>query len=262
MIPASVGFQCPECVAGGRRTQRQARTHFGGTLDGQQGLVTKTLIGINAAVMVLTVVFGSIEVLRGGYSQLHFLGSLTGPSFCTGAGEVCDQFYRGVDDGAYYRLVTSMFLHYGVVHLLLNMYALFVLGRPLEAALGRLRFAALYLVAGIGGGVAAYYFSPDGLTAGASGAIYGLFAAFFIVMRRLGRDVSGVIVVIVINVLFTLFVPGISIAGHFGGLVTGAVVAAGMAYAPREHRNLVQAVVTVGVLAGLIALTLVRAATV
>ena len=136
-----------------------------------------------------------------------------------------------------------MFLHYGVLHLLLNMWALWVLGRSLETALGPLRFAALYLVAGLGGNVAAYLFSaPNAATAGASTAIFGLFAAIFVIMRRLGRDTSAVIPILVINLIFTFTVPSISIAGHLGGLVTGGALALVLAYAPRTQRTLVQAV--------------------
>jgi len=125
------------------------------------------------------------------------------------------------------------------------MWALWILGRTMELALGPLRFLALYLVAGLGGNVAAYVFQPGALSAGASTALFGLFAALFLVLRRLGRDTSSVIPIIVINLVFTLSVPGISIAGHLGGFVTGAVVGAGMAYAPKSNRTRVQVAVAV-----------------
>jgi membrane associated rhomboid family serine protease len=144
----------------------------------------------------------------------------------------------GVADGEYYRLLTSMFIHYGPLHLLMNMWALWILGRTLEGVLGPVRFIALYMVAGLGGSVAAYLFTPASATAGASGAIFGLFAALFIVMRRLGRDTSSVLPVLVINIAIS-FAPGISLAGHLGGLVTGAIVASVLAYAPRRIRNVV-----------------------
>jgi membrane associated rhomboid family serine protease len=166
-----------------------------------------------------------------------------------------------IADGQYYRLVTSMFLHYGLVHLLMNMWALWVLGRLLEGALGSLRFLALYLLAGFGGSIAVYLFAnPKGATVGASGAIFGLFAALFVVLRRLGRDTSSVVPILVINLFITLTVPNISIGGHLGGLVTGAVVALGMAYAPQRLRTQVQAGVSVAVLVMLLAAVVARTA--
>jgi membrane associated rhomboid family serine protease len=167
---------------------------------------------------------------------------------------------RAIAAGEYYRMFTSMFLHYGIVHLLMNMWALWILGRTLEAVLGPARFLALYLLAGLGGSVAVYYFAPNTLTAGASGAIFGLFAALFVVLRKMGRDTSSVVPVIVLNVVFTFAVPGISIAGHLGGLVVGAIVGAILAHAPRERRSLVQAGGAAAVAALLIVMTLVRTA--
>jgi membrane associated rhomboid family serine protease len=165
----------------------------------------------------------------------------------------------GIDDGAYYRLVTSMFIHYGILHLLFNMWALWVLGRTLEAALGPVRFLALYFISGLGGSVAAYLLFPGSLTAGASGALFGLFAALFVVLKRLRRDTSSVVPILVLNLVITFAVPGISIAGHLGGLVTGGVVAAGLAYAPKENRTIVQVAVCAGVTVALLALTFAAA---
>jgi membrane associated rhomboid family serine protease len=149
-----------------------------------------------------------------------------------------------------------MFIHYGIIHLLLNMYALWVLGRSLEAVLGPTRFLALYLISGLGGNVACYLFSPNTFSAGASTAIYGLFAAYFVVLRRLGRNASSVIPIIVINVVLTFTIPGISIAGHLGGLVAGGIASAGLAYAPRENRTLIQTAVLVAMFLGMMAITL------
>jgi len=113
----------------------------------------------------------------------------------------------------------------------------------------------LYLLCGFGGNVAVYVFQPNSFAAGASTAIYGLFAAYFLILRRLGRDASSVIPIIVINIVLTFTIQGISIAGHLGGLVTGAVAGAGLAYAPRQNRTLIQALVLGGTFLVLVGIT-------
>ncbi|GAA2634324.1 rhomboid family intramembrane serine protease [Dactylosporangium fulvum] len=255
MNEASVGFQCPECVREGARSQRPVQTMFGGGRSGVQGTVTITLIVINVLVFVASIISsgradaiagGGLGGLLGGSTPLHEWGALvTYP-----AGEYLDGpnaglkvlLPGGMHDGEYYRIFTSMFLHYGILHLAMNMWALWVLGRPLEALLGRIRFLALYVVAGLGGSIAVYLFAnPTSHTAGASGAIFGLFAALIVVLRKMRRSVAGIIPVLVLNLVITFSVPGISIAGHLGGMVTGALVAAGLAYAPQKQRGLIQA---------------------
>jgi membrane associated rhomboid family serine protease len=159
-----------------------------------------------------------------------------------------------VAHGDYYRLVTSAFLHYGAMHILLNMWALYVVGPPLELWLGRLRFGALYALSALGGSVLVYLLSPlNATTAGASGAIFGLFGATFVMAKRLNLDVRWVTAIIAINLVFTLVVPlvssqQISWQGHVGGLVTGALIAAAYTYGPTERRNLVQSAATIGTL--------------
>jgi membrane associated rhomboid family serine protease len=267
MREASVGHQCPECVREGRRTQRPVRTAFGGTSLGQHGYVTFTLLALNILMLVgAAISAGSSDALAGGSgwggllgsdTPLHRWGSVLGQAIYGNPPEV-----HGIAEGEYYRLVTAMFLQFGLLHLLLNMWALWVLGRTLEAVLGPARFLALYLVAGLGGNVAAYLFSSSNTqTAGASGAIFGLFAALFIVLRRLGRDTSAVVPILVINLVFTFTVSNISIAAHLGGLVVGALVSVGMAYAPQARRVLFQSGTVVAVLVVLALLTVVRTGT-
>ena len=265
MNEASVGHQCPECLAEGRRTQRSARTAFGGSVAGRAGVVTRTLIGINVAVMIISIVTGGMSAMAGGgwggllgqSTPLTDWGSVIG--YATyGPGQTV---LHGVAAGEWYRLVTAMFLHYGVLHLLLNMYALWILGRELEGVLGRLRFIVLYVLAGLGGNVAAYVLSPPNqAVAGASTAVFGLMAATFVILRRLKLSVAPILPVIVINVIFTFAVPNISWAGHLGGLLVGGIVAAIMAYAPRERRNLVQGVGCAMVLIVLLAVTIFHTA--
>jgi membrane associated rhomboid family serine protease len=139
------------------------------------------------------------------------------------------------------------------------MYALWILGRELEMVLGRLRFVALYLIAGLGGNVAAYLLAaPNQATAGASTAVFGLMAAVFVILKRLRRSVAPIVPVIVINVIFTFAIANISWEGHLGGLLVGGIVAAILAYAPRNQRNLVQAIGCAAVVLALLALAMVR----
>jgi membrane associated rhomboid family serine protease len=238
------------------------------------------LIGLNVAVAVLVFVIGGSQAvaggglggLLGGITPVHLWGGMqTGPDVYQQIVAGGDSYQvgccGGVADGEYYRLLTSMFLHYGVFHLLLNMWALWVVGGVLEPLLGRARFLALYLISGLGGGVATYLFASrliiadrqeGDITAGASGAVFGLFAAFYILMRRLGRDTSMITMILVINLILTFTVSAISIWGHLGGLLTGGVIALGLAYAPRQYRNQVQIGTIAGVAVVLAVLTLVR----
>lgn len=200
---------------------RRPRTHFGGRQRSTTPVLTYALIGLNVLVFVLQAM--SVQLTN----QLTL-------------------WPRGVASGESYRLATSAFLHYGMPHLLFNMFALYLVGPPLESWLGRLRFGSLYALSALGGSVLVYLLSPlDTPTAGASGAVFGLFGATFVVAKRLNLDVRWVVALIAINLVLTFTVPGISWQGHLGGLVTGALVALGYVYAPRDRRNLVQAAVTV-----------------
>ncbi len=260
MNSASVGFQCPECVAEGRRTVRAPRTAFGGSQAGQHGYVTYTLIGLNVLVAVFSMLVSGLAALGGGgglfggSTPLHTAGAIIGIAL-DGSGQVI-----GVATGEYWRLFTAMFLHYGLLHLAVNMWALWILGRYLESTLGPVRFLALYLISGLGGSVAVYWLSaPNAATAGASGAIFGLFAALFVINRKLSRDNSGIIGLLIINLAIT-FMPGLNISwsGHLGGLVTGGLVALGMAYAPKSQRVPVQVAASVALVVLLMVLTVTR----
>jgi membrane associated rhomboid family serine protease len=229
MRDAAVGHQCTECVREGAKSVRQPKTSFGGREYGANPVITYALIAINVVMFVLE------TVSRGLKSELVL-------------------FPPAVADGDLYRLLTSAFMHYGIAHLLFNMYALYIIGPPLEKWLGRVRFTGLYALSALGGSVLVYLISPlNAATAGASGAVFGLFGASFVVGKRLNLDVRWVIGLIAINLAFTFVIPmlggqQISWQGHIGGLVTGAVVAAAYAYAPREQRALIQISATVALL--------------
>ncbi len=230
MRTAPVGHQCPECVAAAAASVRPPVTAAGAVVRTGRPVVTYTLIATIVAVFVLQVSLGDMAN--------RF--TLWPPA---------------VAGGEYYRLITSTFMHGGLVHLAFNMWALYVLGAPLEEHLGRLRFAALYGLSALGGSVLVYLLSPlNSATVGASGAIFGLFGAYFVAARRLRLDVRWLVTLIVINLVLTFSIPGISWQGHIGGLLTGAGVGAAYIYAPAAKRNLVQGGVSVGLLAVFLAL--------
>jgi membrane associated rhomboid family serine protease len=267
MNAASVGHQCPECVTEGRKTQRPVRTAFGATSAGARGYVTISLIVINCTIMLLSAASSTnfTKALIGadagglfgaGTSLTQRFAVFAGGDFRFSDGSV--RHVPGITDGEYYRLFTAMFMHYGLLHLLFNMWALWIIGRALEAILGPSRFLAVYLICGLGGNVACYVFAPYAYSAGASTAIFGLFAVLFFVLRKLGRDASQLIPLLVINLAFTFFVPGISRAGHIGGLITGAVVGYLLTKAPKERRTVVQVAVLGGAVIVLAAATLFK----
>jgi membrane associated rhomboid family serine protease len=204
MTTASVGFQCPECVREGNKSVRQARTQFGGRVVAESN-VTKVLVAINVVL---------------------FVGQLAS----TRVTDELDMWNAAVAfGGEYYRMVTSAFLHDPRIlfHLLFNMYALVAFGGQMERLLGATRYLALYVVAALGGSVATFYFGQAELRSlGASGAVFGLFGAYFVLARSLRADTSQILVLIGINVAFgVVFHRYINNYAHGGGLVTGGLVA-------------------------------------
>jgi membrane associated rhomboid family serine protease len=218
MNDASVGFQCPECVREGNRDVRQAQAPFGGQVV-TTAWATRTLIAINVLIFFFQYGLGDTNKIAGDYGLLPL----------------------AVADGEYYRLISSAFLHYSAAHIALNMWALYTVGEALEIWLGRARFLALYFLSALGGGVLCYLASDlNSNTAGASGAVFGLFGAIFVVARRMNMNIRPIAAVIVINLVFTFLWGGISWQGHIGGLITGAVVAFAFVYAPRTQRTAIQ----------------------
>jgi membrane associated rhomboid family serine protease len=211
--PASVGFQCPDDVRAGQASIRQPRTVVGAQVAGSGAPVaTYGLIGLNVLAYVLTAVSPGGNLVSNSGSRL-FGDWVLWPRMVG-------------QNHEYYRLITSAFLHYGPIHILLNMYALYVIGPALERALGRGRYLSVYLLAALGGAVAVLLFDPvDSGTAGASGAIFGLFAAAVVLARRIGFNTTTLWITIGINFVFTFSVPGISKLGHVGGFVLGGLAA-------------------------------------
>ncbi|WP_030800297.1 rhomboid family intramembrane serine protease, partial [Streptomyces sp. NRRL F-3273] len=170
--------------------------------------------------------------------------------------------YQGVAEGQWYRLVTSTFLHQEVWHIAFNMLGLWWLGGPLEAALGRARYLALYLLSGLAGSALTYLIAdPAQGTLGASGSVFGLLGATAVLMRRMNYDMRPVIALLVVNLIFT-FNPwgGIAWQAHVGGLIAGALIAIAMVHPPRERRKLVQYGACALVFVAVLAVVLVRTA--
>ncbi len=224
MNDAAVGFHCPECVKEGNRSVRQARTVVGGRPVSGGLSVVNVLLAINVIVFLYQL---SSDTVIQRYAQ-----SALAPGSDGGLG--------GVATGEYYRLLTSAFLHADLFHIGFNMYALFIVGAMLEEQLGRIRFIGLYLISALGGSVLSYQFaSLAQVSIGASGAVFGLFGAYFVIARRLRRDTSQIGMLIVINLVIGQVIPKIDNRAHVGGLVVGALLAFVWAHLPRTSARAV-----------------------
>jgi membrane associated rhomboid family serine protease len=223
MVPASVGFQCPECVREGRASVRPVRRGTALRSAGDRwGPMTLSLIGVNVAVFVVT----AIDAVLHGANPLTNNQS---PLFFRLA-----QVPLLVHAGEWWRVFTAGFLHFGVLHIGLNMLALLVFGAELERALGRWRFLAVYVVSLLGGAAALQLFSvPNAVAAGASTAIYGLLGSLGVLMIYRRQDNRGLLTLLAINVYISLL-PGVSLVGHLGGLVAGAIATAAVVLTRRS----------------------------
>ncbi len=227
--PAAVGVQCVDCVREGQKGVRTARTQFGAAVTTGRPVVTLTIIAICVVVWLAQQVSPALT------QQLSFAP------------------YQGQDEP--WRFLTAAFAHSQgqPLHILFNMFALWQIGMYLEPMLGRVRFAALYLISALGGSVGYLLLAtPPGSiadlqqgsswvigTVGASGAVFGLFAALLVLNRHLGRSSAGIIVVLAINAVLGFVIPGIAWQAHLGGAITGAVLAALITItAPRSRQRL------------------------
>ncbi len=208
MRQASVGFQCPDCTS--TRPERTVRsaTLFRGH---SEVVVGKAIIGINVAVWLVATMLGGDPM------------SISGPVFEHGV-----LFGPSVADGDWWRVFSGAFMHSGVLHLGMNMLLLWFLSQELEPALGRARFAILYGVSLVGGSLGVLVLSPLSPTVGASGAVFGLMGALIVLQLRARQNPwqSGIGGLVLINVLLTFAMPGISVGGHLGGLLAGAAAGA------------------------------------
>lgn len=239
MRSAAVGFQCPSCVKEGAASVRAPKASYGGRAVARP-TVTFALLGLNVLVFLVTTATGTGLALGGGSSAVFEKLALAPTTHCTRVvAGLCDATGPGVAQGEYFRLLTSTFLHFGILHIALNMYCLFLLGPALEAAFGRLRFAALYLLSGLSGATLSYALGPSyEQAAGASGAVFGLFAAFYVLQRRRGGEVTQIVTTIAINLAISFAASSfIDWRGHVGGLVGGGLVAVAFVYSPAGSRR-------------------------
>src|SRR5215211_2739665 len=234
MVQASVGFQCPNCVKAGPPGPRPLRTLR------KEPYATWAIIAACVLVFLPSLAGGAAVAGRG---DLDVAGDLALNA-------------AAVADGEWWRLFTSGFVHYGLLHIGFNMFVLLQLGMLLEPALGRVRFAALYATALLGGACGALLLDPGALTAGASGAVFGLMGAAVLGLRRRGIDPlrTGIGPLLVINLFLTFVIPGISIGGHLGGLAAGAAAGAVLFLTEDSPRDRLLGTAAVGALfAGLFA---------
>jgi membrane associated rhomboid family serine protease len=251
MRDAAVGFQCPSCIAEGKKETRSGRTPYGGLRPSRHGLVSQVLLAINGVVWLLIlgtggatspwvdrlslIPNGQCSADRGGYYP-----GITDATVCRT--RVGGTWLEGVATGAPWQLLTSMFTHVAVFHIGFNMLALWILGPQLEMVLGRVRYLGLYLLSGLVGSVAVYWLSGESTaTLGASGAIFGLMGALLVLAYKVRADMSQLLTWIGLNAALTFFGNGISWQGHVGGFIGGVVLATILVYAPRQRRTAWQA---------------------
>jgi membrane associated rhomboid family serine protease len=210
LVQAPVGSNCLEC-AKSSRPDVATRARFWSAR--QSLLVTMSLIVVNLAVYVWVILQDPSSAGRRGISDGQLRLGLNA--------QIVEL------TGEWYRVVTSGFLHFGLLHIAFNMYLLYLLGQLLEPSIGRVRFALLYFAALLGGSAGAMLLQPNGFHGGASGAVFGLMGAAFVgySIRGVNPFSTGIGTILVLNLLITFTIPGISIGGHLGGVVAGALCA-------------------------------------
>ncbi|MDR0504874.1 MAG: rhomboid family intramembrane serine protease [Bifidobacteriaceae bacterium] len=246
-VNAAVGVQCVDCLR--RDPQRSPMASvLGAPLRGGKPVVTLTVIVLCVVVYLLQ----DVDFKAG-----------TGDCATNKLNAALALVPRCAPEQPY-RFLTSGFVHIEIVHLLFNMYALWVVGSFLEPLLGRLRYAALFILSVLGGAVAVGLYTgvAGGAnwnipTVGASGGVFGLFGAMVWVARRIGADMRGIMVILGINLVFSFIAKGISWQGHLGGLVIGLALGAAYAFASPARRKMVNWLATSGAAFVLVALATV-----
>ncbi len=238
MTPSPVGMRCPECAG---ETTRVKRPSFGAAAMQSQAPATFTLIGLNVLIFVGQLAAGGGATSFDGGGWLSENGALCGNAI--GAGGPCTPPLVATDGGEWWRIISGGFLHGGFLHLGLNMFVLYILGTLIEPAIGTTRMLAIYFVSLIAGSLGALLLTDSFQnTVGASGAIYGLFAATLLIARDRGLShiVTQLGFWLVLNLVLTFSVPGISIGGHLGGLAGGALAGAIVLMVERRSGSVVR----------------------
>jgi membrane associated rhomboid family serine protease len=233
MTMAPVGIRCPEHSGRPQGVQRMTRSVQRASFEGAGAKVTKALIALNIGVYVAELAQGSgVNATRGSIYQTGALlanGAKIGDTIVGAAHVPAPLQAVGVAQGEYWRLLTAAFLHYGPFHLLLNMLALWWFGSLLEQRIGSGKYLLLYVVSGLAGSAGALILDPLVPTVGASGAIFGILGAGFVLERQRDYVFGGsALAIIVINLVFTFSISNVSIGGHIGGLIGGAACAFAM----------------------------------
>lgn len=236
---AAVGIQCVDCVREATKATPSRRSIFGGIARAGRPVVTITMMAI------CVVAFGLDWIIPNGFIFQNFA------------------YAPFLTEAEPWRMLSSAFLHStNIMHIAFNMYALWILGNALEPAFGRVRFMAVYLVSAFAGSVGVLMLSPlDTVVVGASGAVFGLFGALFVVQKKRGGDLRQILVLLLINAAIGFVIPNIAWQAHLGGLLAGALCTAAIAYAPAKNRNLIQWSGIAGVAVLLVGLTLYKVST-
>jgi membrane associated rhomboid family serine protease len=249
MVFGPVGIRCPDHAGGAAsaRSVRRTTRRAGASLSTAGPIVTYALIAINVGVYLLELALGAGLNADSGWIYEH--GVLIDRAIDSSGQQV------GVAEGEWWRLLTATFLHYGLIHLGMNMLVLWFIGPALEEYLGHGRFALLYVVSGLAGSAGAMIWSPSALTVGASGAIWGIMGAALVLEARKIYVFGGqAIGLVVFNLAITFLIPGISIGGHIGGLIGGAVAALAFTSLRRAPALATLAVAGIGAASVMIAL--------
>jgi len=279
MVPAAVGFQCPDCVRAHTRATRQNLGPYGGTRSHDPRVTSIVIICVNFLVWAVIQLAGFMHVQT---RVVQFLGLL--PQGMCMAGDSPGSYYPnihstamcqglsdgswvpGVADGAWWQLFTSIFTHVAILHIGVNCLTLWFLGPPLETALGRVRFLTTYMVAGLFGSLSVYWLSPvDSLSYGGSGSLFGLMGALLVILWKQKGDVKQLLAWLGLNVLIT-FVGGASISwqAHLGGLLGGALMGCIWVFVPssanrNRHQWILVSVAVAVIVVGLIVRTFILA---
>jgi membrane associated rhomboid family serine protease len=222
LVQANVGSHCVEC-AKAAKPDVATRAKFWNAR--QATLVTYVIMAVNGLVFLYVAALDPESVMSRVITEGQWQLGLTGDLDTGFQVRLSDGSIYTADPDQWYRIVTSGFLHFGILHLAFNMYLLYMLGQMLEPAIGRIRFALVYIASLLGGSAGAMLIQPDGLHGGASGAVFGLMAAGFVgyMLRGVNPLTTGIGTTLILNVVITFSIPGISRGGHIGGAVAGAL---------------------------------------